>query len=170
MAKSNGEQRQDDGIARVNIAVVAQYTKDLSFEAPGSPVMFDKMQKAKPDIQINVNVRAAHGENNLHEVILHIDATCKVENETAFVVELDYAGLVQMEAPNDHIQFLLMVEVPRLLFPFARNIISEVTRDGGFMPLMLGPVDFASMLQNSIGDKVSDIADALEDAAKKTDS
>ena len=129
----------------IQMNIVGQYSKDLSFEAPETPGIFPELQKNQPDVDINVGVHTNQGPEGMHEVVLHIDAKCAVGDKTVFVIELDYAGLVNLEAPESHVQQILMVEVPRYLFPFARGILAETTRDAGFMPLMLGPVDFLAM-------------------------
>lgn len=134
------------------LAINAQYTKDLSFEAPAAPGIFLQMQQEAPDISINVDVRAQpFQQQNVYEVTLHVTAECKVGTVAAFVLELQYAGLFTLNLPDDNVQPALLIECPRLLFPFARNIIADVTRDGGFPPLMLGPVDFVSMYRNQAG-------------------
>ena len=131
------------------LAINAQYTKDLSFEAPSAPGIFLQMQKEAPDISINVDVRAQpFQQQNVYEVTLHVTANCKVGSVSAFVLELQYAGLFTLNVPTESVQPALLIECPRLLFPFARNIIADVSRDGGFPPLMLGPVDFVSMYRN----------------------
>jgi len=135
------------------LVINAQYTKDLSFEAPDAPNIFGIMQQHRPDIQINVDVKAQPCEANgkaLYEVSLVATATCKVEETVGFVLELDYAGLFTVNVPEEHLQPMLLIECPRLLFPFARNILSDVSRDGGFPPLMLGPIDFVAMYQRQL--------------------
>ena len=133
------------------LAINAQYTKDLSFEAPAAPGIFLQMQQDAPDIQINVDVRAQpFQQENVFEVTLQVTADCKVAGNNAFILELQYAGLFTLNVPDDQRQPILLIECPRLLFPFARNIVADVTRDGGFPPLMLGPVDFVSMYRNQL--------------------
>lgn len=132
------------------IVINAQYTKDLSFEAPTTPGVFSLMQQEQPDININVDVKAQPMQNNVFEVALHIKAECTVGETTAFVLELVYGGLFTINVPNEHLQPVLLIECPRLLFPFARNIIADASRDGGFPPLMMGPVDFVAMFQNQV--------------------
>jgi preprotein translocase subunit SecB len=133
------------------LAINAQYTKDLSFEAPSAPGIFLQMQKDAPDIQINVDVRAQpFQQQNVYEVTLQVTANCKVAGNAAFILELQYAGLFTLNVPDEQRQPLLLIECPRLLFPFARNIVADITRDGGFPPLMLGPVDFVSMYRNQL--------------------
>lgn len=130
------------------VAINAQYIKDLSFEAPNVPNIFADMQKQQPDISINIDVKAQPIENNIFEVILHITSECKVGEKIAFIQELAYGGVFTINVPQEHLQAILLIECPRLLFPFARNIIADSSRDGGFPPLMLGPVDFVNMFRN----------------------
>lgn len=132
------------------ISVHAQYVKDLSFESPAAPDCFIKTL-SQPDVQIGVNVTAKRINETLFEVELILTATAKIEEKTLFVAELSYAGL--MSATNisdDNIQPLMMIEGPRLLFPFARAIMSDTTRDGGFLPLNLNPIDFIALYQNNV--------------------
>ena len=132
------------------ISVHAQYVKDLSFESPAAPRCFVKTL-GQPDVQIRVNVAAERVNDTLFEVELKLAATAKVEEKTLFVTELAYAGL--MSATNisdDNIQPFMMIEGPRLLFPFARAIMSDATRDGGFLPLNLNPIDFIALYQNNV--------------------
>jgi preprotein translocase subunit SecB len=129
------------------IQINAQYIKDLSFESPSTPNILSKMQHEAPDVNINVNVNAQNIQDVLFEVQIHIHASCKVGEETAFISELTYGGLFKINVPPEHLQAILLIECPRLLFPFARNIIADTTRDGGFPPLMIAPVDFVSMFQ-----------------------
>ena len=138
------------------IQINAQYIKDLSFEAPSTPGIFAKLQKEAPDVTINVDVNAHPIQDHMFEVQLHIRATCKVGEDTAFISELVYGGLFTINVPEEHLQAMLLIECPRLLFPFARNIIADSSRDGGFPPLMLAPVDFVAMFQNQISAKGQD--------------
>ena len=132
------------------ISIHAQYVKDLSFESPAAPDCFVKTL-GQPDVQIGVNVTAQRVNETLFEVELKLTATAKVEDKTLFVAELVYAGL--MSATNvldDSLKPLMMIEGPRLLFPFARAIMSEMTRDGGFLPLNLNPIDFVAFYKNNM--------------------
>ena len=132
------------------IIVNAQYTKDLSFEAPTAPRIFAAMQQEDPDVKIGVNVDFMEFEDNIFEVVLKIEATCTVGTETAFMLELEYGGLFTVNVEDEVKGAVLLIECPRLLFPFARNILADVSRDGGFPPLMLGPLDFAGMYQQKL--------------------
>lgn len=129
------------------LAINSQYIKDLSFEAPGAPAIFNQMQNQTPDISVNVNVQASPLGNNIYEVVLHTRAECKVTGTTAFLAELAYGGVFTLNVPQEHLRPVLLVECPRLLFPFARQVLANTTREGGFLPLMLGPIDFVAMYQ-----------------------
>ena len=129
------------------ITINAQFIKDLSFEAPAAPGIFSLMQESPPDINVNINVNANPLQDKVFEVIIEFQAECKVKEQVAFIFELKYAGVFSLNVPDEHLQPILLIECPRLLFPFARNILADVSRDGGFPPLMLGPVDFAAMFQ-----------------------
>ncbi len=125
--------------------VVNQYLKDLSFESPAAPgALRPDLPQPAVDVSVDVNARAL-GENQ-YEVELSCSATATREGETVFVAEANYAGLFLIEnLQPEQLEAVLLVEAPRLLFPFARQIIATATRDGGFMPLMLEPLDFATM-------------------------
>ena len=132
------------------LMVTHQYVKDLSFENPTAPDIFISAAVA-PEVELEVNVQAQRIGDQNFEVILRIEATARAEDVTVFIVELDYAGIAEIsEIPQEHLQSLILIEVPRLLFPYARAIVSEVTRDGGFPPLLIGPVDFVDMFRRTI--------------------
>ena len=130
--------------ARPEVGIIAQYVKDLSFENPNAPRSFQS--STQPQIEMNVNVNARKAGDDVFEVELKIEATAKTDDATAFIVELVYAGLFGLRnVPEEALEPFLLVEAPRLLFPFARRIVSDATRDGGFPPLMLEPIDFAAL-------------------------
>jgi preprotein translocase subunit SecB len=137
------------------LIINAQYVKDLSFENPNAPNSL-RQQTAPPAVEINVNVKYGEvpgmGQHN-YEVVLTINAGAKIQDDTLFLVELSYGGLVTVRnVPQELLASVLLVETPRLLFPFARNIIAETTRDGGFPPLLINPIDFADVVRrNSAG-------------------
>jgi preprotein translocase subunit SecB len=127
--------------------ILGQYLKDLSFENPNAPASMAP-QEGQPDINISVNVNARNLGPNDFEVELHIDAKATGEGKTIFASELLYAGIFRMENfPQNVLHAAVLIECPRLLFPFARQILADATRNGGFPPLMLDPIDFASMYQ-----------------------
>src|SRR5262249_26303225 len=100
--------------------------------------------------EINVDVKAQGIGPENYEVVLTINASAKAQNETLFLVELSYAGIVTIRnVPQEMLGAVVLVETPRLLFPFARNVIAETTRDGGFPPLMINPIDFAELARRN---------------------
>jgi preprotein translocase subunit SecB len=132
------------------LVINAQYVKDLSFETPSAPQVFAQMQRAKPDMQVKVDVQARRLQDNIYEVTLHIRADCKAGEMNAFICELTYGGVFTVNVAEDALSPVLLIECPRLLFPYARQIISSTTLDGGFMPLMLAPVDFVSLYHQQL--------------------
>ncbi|MCC3861823.1 protein-export chaperone SecB [Pseudemcibacter aquimaris] len=135
----------------VQISILGQYIKDLSFENPTPAQTIQKLATEKPSMNINVNLNAAQIGEDVYEVDLKITATAVSNDETAFVAELLYSGLFGIKGlPEDQLQPFLMIEAPRQIFPFARRILSDVTRDGGFPPLMLEPIDFAGLYQQQM--------------------
>jgi preprotein translocase subunit SecB len=132
--------------------VLAQYVKDLSFESPGAPNSLRGRDKA-PGIAINVNVNANPLSDKQFDVLLTLNAKASFEKDVLFNVELVYGGVFSIAGfPQEHMLPLLFIECPRLLFPFARQIIAEATRNGGFPPLMLDPIDFAQMFQQKLAE------------------
>jgi preprotein translocase subunit SecB len=127
------------------LTIQTQYVKDLSFENPRAPASLEPGQ-SRPEIQVQVDVRAASLGDERYEVALQLHVDAKAGGETGFVMELVYGGVFGLlNIPPDSLQALLLIECPRLLFPFARRIIADTTRDGGFPPLMLDPIDFMTL-------------------------
>ena len=132
--------------------VLAQYVKDLSFESPGAPNSLRGRDKA-PGIAINVNVNANPLSDKQFDVNLTLNAKASFDQEVLFNVELVYGGVFNITGfPQEHMLPILFIECPRLLFPFAREIVATVVRDGGFPPLMLDPIDFAQMFQQKLAE------------------
>ena len=130
------------------LIVKAQYIKDLSFEMPGAPAIFGKLV-AEPEIEVQINVHPDELGDGDYEVVLNIEARATIGEEAAFVAELEYAGLFALNSsiPEEYIGSILLVECPRILFPFARNIIASATSESGMPPLMLQPIDFNAIVQ-----------------------
>ena len=127
------------------LMIQTQYTKDLSFENPRAPLSLDQSQQ-RPEIAVRVDVRAQPIQDTRFEVVIQLNIDAKAGDEAVFVLELSYAGVFQLlNIPKDSLQPLLLVECPRLLFPFARRIVADATRDGGFPPLMIDPIDFVAL-------------------------
>lgn len=128
-----------------SLRVLGQYVKDLSFENPGHPPV-----QSQPNIDLGIDVGAApHADGNgMFEVSLKLSAKAVAGETVLFISELDYAGLFQLQnVPENQVEAMLLIECPRLLFPFARRIIAEITREGGFPPLLIDPVDFVALYQ-----------------------
>ncbi|MDA8247812.1 MAG: protein-export chaperone SecB [Rhodospirillales bacterium] len=144
------------------LAVNLQYVKDLSFEVPGAPMIYTTLRSTpRVDINLDVQVRRLQEGQNSFEVTLAIRAEAReapgngsgeVPAEggvRVFLAELAYAGIFTLNnVPDNAVEPVLLVECPRLLFPFARAILADVTRDGGFPPVMLQPIDFVALWQN----------------------
>jgi preprotein translocase subunit SecB len=130
-----------------SLRVLAQYLKDLSFENPSAPQSLAPQQTA-PEISIGVNVNARNLAPTDFEVELQLEANAQLQGKVIFAAELKYAGLFRLENfPPNMMHPAVLIECPRILFPFARQILAEATRQGGFPPLMLDPIDFAGMYQ-----------------------
>src|SRR3712207_885307 len=126
------------------VGILAQYVKDLSFENPNAPAVYQWQGQPQIDVQFNIGAQKLNDE--VHEVALKIEVTARAEDKVAFAIELVYAGLFALRnVPEDQLQPFLLAEAPRLLFPFARQVIAGRVLDGGFPPLMLDPIDFAAL-------------------------
>ncbi len=132
------------------LVINGQYIKDFSFEAPNTPEVFNLLQTEMPNIQVDIDVQGEGKGDNLFEVILKVRAEANVKEDTAYICELAYAGLFSINVPPEHLGPVLLIECPLILFPFLRRIIADTTGDGGFAPLMLSPVDFASLYQQRV--------------------
>ena len=130
------------------LAISAQYVKDFSFENPNAPQSLAEMTNG-PQISVNMNVDGRQLAERQFEVILKIQAEAKKGDASIFIIELSYAGVCQVavEVSQEKLTPLVMIEGPRMLFPFARGIVATATRDGGFPPLLLNPVNFVAMYQ-----------------------
>ncbi|MBP2551334.1 preprotein translocase subunit SecB [Neorhizobium galegae] len=136
-----------------SLTILAQYTKDLSFENPGAPHSLQARDKA-PAININVNVNANPLSETDFDVVLTLNAEAKDGDKVVFAAELVYGGVFRITGfPQEHMLPVLFIECPRLLFPFARQIISDVTRNGGFPPLMIDPIDFGQMFAQRVAEE-----------------
>lgn len=130
------------------LVVNGQYVKDLSFEVPGAPAIFADMQGQNPDIPIHVDINAQQLHDNTFEVTLHLKIEARLpDKRPVFIVELAYGGIFTINVAPEHVQAMLLIECPRLLFPFARTIVADMTRDGGFPPLMIQPIDFVQLFR-----------------------
>ncbi len=145
MAEQNGGAAPESANAAPRLSVLAQYTKDFSFENPNAPRSFAPQQQA-PNISIQVNVNARQLGPTDYEAVLVLEGGAGEGQNTLFKFELNYAGVFRIEnIPADQLQRVIMVEGPRLLFPFARQIIAEAVRSGGYPPLYVDPIDFNAL-------------------------
>jgi len=166
MSGTNPPQGAQQGIQPqgLPLTINIQYVKDLSFEVPGAPAIYTQPQ-GQPQVNLNLDVQARRLDpvQHVYEVVLAIKAEAQptpaptTNGQAAppppagpvFIAELSYAGVFTMNGvPEEHIEPVLLVECPRMLFPFARNILADVTREGGFPPVLLQPLDFVALWQS----------------------
>jgi preprotein translocase subunit SecB len=135
--------------ADTQLLLNTHYVKDLSFENPNAPLIYAEVQKG-PELDVNIDVQVRNLKERLYEVLLAMRVKASIKEKVAFLVELDFGGLatVGQNVPKSEIERLMLVEVPRFLFPFARAVISDVTRDGGFPPLLINPIDFEELYRS----------------------
>ena len=161
-ANGAGEAKGEEQAPSLN--VLAQYIKDLSFENPHAPNSLRPRETA-PEINININVNANPLSETDFEVELKLQANAGEGKDAMFAVELTYAGVFRLtNVPQEAVPPAILIECPRMLFPFARQIIADATRNGGFPPLMLDPVDFTSLFQQRMAEQ--QVASQMETAGK----
>lgn len=152
-----GTQPQTEGADATptpSMNILGQYIKDMSFENPNAPQSLT--QGEQPKLDINVNVGAQQMGDDQFEVVLTLNAKAERPDMVMFNVELVYAGLFKVSGvPTEHMHPFVMIECPRMIFPFARNILSEATRSGGFPPLMLDPIDFAQLYRQNMAQQAA---------------
>ncbi len=124
--------------------IQSQYIKDLSFENPNAPEVYVALSQSQPEVNVNIDVGSRHLSERTFEVVLNIRVGANVDGKTAFLVDLHYAVLINVHQnfPEAEIEPLLLKEGPRFIFPFARSVVADVTREGGFPPLAINPIDF----------------------------
>ncbi len=133
--------------AEPRLLIQTQYIKDLSFENPRAPVSLEPGRN-RPEISVRVDVRAEGLGSDRYEVLLVMNVEAQSGEGPVFLLELTYGGVFALlNIPADSLQPLLLIECPRLLFPFARRIVADASRDGGFPPLLLDPIDFVQLFR-----------------------
>ena len=136
--------------AQPQLNVLVQYVKDFSFENPNAPRTYGQ-QQAQPAINIQINVSANNAAETDYEVVLSIEGKAETSGTLMFSFELVYAGIFRIQnIPQESLHPFVMIECPRLLFPFARNIIASATRDAGYPPLLLDPIDFVGLYRQNL--------------------
>lgn len=150
--KLNGtsEMEPSANIPAMPVVINAQYVKDISFENPEPLKNLNVQEGQAPEIELNIDIQAQPLGENAYEVTLHLTTNAHYNKQRMFLAELQYAGVFTLasDLPQEAIHPILMIECPRLLFPYARNLISILTREGGFPALMLSPIDFLELYRN----------------------
>lgn len=155
--KTTPKKKEENGASEEQLVpqmnILAQYVKDFSFENPHAPQSLRPREKP-PEIAININVNPTPMSETDFEVELKLDAKASDGDEVLFNVELVYAGLFRITGmPQEALQAAVLIECPRLLFPFARQIMADATRNGSFPPLMIDPVDFAQLFRQRVAEQ-----------------
>ncbi len=128
--------------------ILGQYIKDLSFEAPNAPEIFNILRQQPPQIPVSLDANVRQIEGPVFEVTISVNLEARTGDKVAFLLELVYGTVVELNpqaVPEEHAHPMLLIEVPRLMFPFVRQIVSDAIGNAGFPPLMLQVVDFADM-------------------------
>lgn len=150
MAEGNGNAAAN---AAAQINTMAQYTKDFSFENPNAPRSLAPQERG-PNIAIQVNVNVEQLAESDFEVQLKLDGSAGEGADTLFKFELLYCGVFRMvNIPQEQLHPVVMIECPRILFPFARQIVADAVRNGGFPPLYLDPVDFGALYMQRVAEQ-----------------
>lgn len=155
----------DSAKAPINIRVMGQYIKDLSFESPNVGKLMEGPVE-NPQLQIEVNVNARQAGPNVFESVIEFEANATSKVGALYKLAVDYGGMFKLEnMPTQSVEPFLLINAPALLFPFVRRLIADLTREGGFPPLMLDPIDFASLYMkrkqqepNKVGNGVKPIS------------
>lgn len=143
------------------IRFLGQYIRDLSFEVPHAPAIFAELRQQQHQITAGVEPQVQHMTGSQFEVSLTAQIKTTVGQKPAFLAELVYCAVVEIDeraVPQEHLHPLLLIEIPRFLFPFVRQIINDMTVSGGFPPLIMQPLDFVDIYRRTYGDKPQTIA------------
>jgi preprotein translocase subunit SecB len=133
------------------LSVLAQYVKDFSFENPNAPASLGAFQQAQPAINIQINVHVDKLSETDFEVVLKTEGKAERDGKVLFSFDLSFGGVFRIQnVPPENLHAAVMIECPRLLFPFAREIVAAAVRNGGFPPLLLDPVDFAALYRQNL--------------------
>ena len=146
-SNDNEQPAGHEGQNQPAILINTQYIKDLSLEIPHASEIFREIKSA-PEVQINVEVGYQTLENNFYNVELKLNMDGDVNHQKLFILELTYSAVVALNVPAEHLEPVLMIEIPRLIFPFARNVVTNCLVEGGLPPFMINPIDFVTMYNN----------------------
>lgn len=147
------------------VAMLAQYVRDLSFENPNAPASLQNDSEKAPEVDVNVNVGGRKAGDDVYEVELKLTVSSKRGDQVSFVVELSYASLFGIRNVSEEaIGQIMLIQAPTLMFPFARRIIADAVRDGGFPPLILDPISFEALYRQQAEKAAaagSDVAESI---------
>ena len=129
------------------VSIISQYIKDMSLEVPNAPEIYTKLS-TQPQIGVELNIDVKKMENNMYEVVLNLRINADVNNEKLFIFELAYGSLNLIKLPEENIEPVLFIEIPKMLFPFARQIVASNLSEANMPPLLLAPVDFAAIYKS----------------------
>lgn len=131
---------------QVKVNILAQYVKNISFDSPSAPAIFSEMKEA-PKVDLKLDIQIKDTQSDQYEVTVAVKATALNNDKQVFSVDVDYSGLFELKDYKDEEQKkqILLIYCPNIIFPFLRRVVSDITRDAGFQPLMINPVDFAGL-------------------------
>ncbi|ADJ27023.1 protein-export chaperone SecB [Nitrosococcus watsonii] len=146
MAEDSTNQPTSEQGQQAQFAIQKIYVKDLSFETPNSPHIFNQAQEWKPELNLQLSNENQRIADNIHEVVLSLTVTAKLGDQTAFLAEVHQAGIFMLNGYNDEsMGSLLGSYCPNILFPFAREVVADLVTKGGFPPLLLAPINFDAL-------------------------
>lgn len=150
MADETADNTAQQAASAPSMNLIGQYIRDLSFENPGAPASI-MAGGPNPNFQVNINVGVKKQSDDVYAIELTLTAKAERDAKTLFAVELVYGGVFRLRnVPESQLAPILMVECPRLIFPFARQVLASVTQQGGFPPLMMEPVDFMAIYRQNL--------------------
>lgn len=129
---------------QAGLVIHSQYIKDMSLEIPLAPEIFKEMNQA-PDVQVDINMSSKKLDDGNYNVILTARMNADIKEKKLFIVELSYGAVASVNVPEEHLEPVLFIELPRLLFPFVRSIIANGLSAAGLPPVMLSPIDFVAL-------------------------
>ncbi|ALQ95070.1 protein-export chaperone SecB [Xylella fastidiosa] len=146
---TNGAAKPTEAISGPTFTIEKIYIKDVSFEAPNSPAVFN--EAGQPELQLNLNQRVQRLNENAFELVLHVTLTCTAAGKTAYVVEVQQAGVFGLFGLDQHaIGVLLGTQCPNILFPYVRSLVSDLIQIGGFPPFYLQPINFDALYAETL--------------------
>lgn len=152
---SNGNGQTEEAAAsednqQPHFNMIAQYIKDLSFENPNAPMSLQD-NGGNPNIEVSVNVSAQKLDEQVFEVVLQIGVSSTSNEQSVYEIELAYAGLFRLiNIPEEALQPILLIQCPNLIFPFVRRLLVDLTREGGYPPLMIDPINFEELFRHNM--------------------